>query len=84
MDSGSSFVSCECIGGTCVTEVVRVVDRVTIRLCWAVEKIGSAKLEADMRINGGEEMDDCMAEFDECNIGTEGFDAVLVIEGVKL
>ena len=49
--------------------MVRVIGKVTIWLCWAVEKIGSAEL---VGINGGEEMDDCMARFDECNTGTEG------------
>ena len=58
VDSASSFVSCECIGGMCVTEVVRVVGRVTTGLSWAVEKIGGAELEADIGINGGEEIDD--------------------------
>ena len=38
----------------CVTEVVRVVGRVTTGLSWAVEKIEGAELEADIGINGGE------------------------------
>jgi len=42
----------------CVTEVVRVVGRVMTGMSWAVEKIGGAELEADIGVNGGEEIDD--------------------------
>ena len=81
VDSASSFVSCECIGGTCVTEVVRVVGRVTIELCWAVEKLGGAEL---VGINGGDGWMIVWLDLMSVTLALKGFDAVLVIEAVKL